>query len=40
MSPELLQFLEDHNALYVAKKLLQLQFDEDATQTFNFLQPQ
>lgn len=40
MSPELLQFLEEHNGLYVARKLLQLQFDEDATETFNFLQPQ
>lgn len=39
MSPELLQFLDKHHDHYVARKLLELQFDENATETFNFLQP-
>ena len=39
MSSQMLDFLETHSNLWVSRKLLQLQFNSNATDTINFLQP-
>jgi len=39
MSPNMLGFLNSHRGLFVSRKLLDLEFDNDAVDKINFLQP-
>lgn len=39
MSPKMDEFLTSNRLLYISKRLLDLQFDEDAVEKINFLQP-
>jgi hypothetical protein len=39
MSDDMREFLESHPSLWISRKLMELQFDEGATDTINFLKP-